>query len=172
MHPGQANIVAYVIAAVIIVLLLSFRMRRMKRTVPLRLNRLWIPPAIFAVMAGLVVTQFPLPLRDWIWPSLAFLIGGLFGWQRGRFMHIAVDPATRALSMQASPMAIYFLLGLIVLRAGLRAGLGMEAPGWGLSAVFINDVFVIFALGLLLAQALEMAIRARRLLAGHGPPTP
>jgi len=52
----------------------------------------------------------------------------------------------------------------------------MEAQDWGLSPVFINDIFVTFALGLLLAEALEMAIRARRLLAGGGgagiPPSP
>jgi NAD/NADP transhydrogenase beta subunit len=160
-----APVIAYVIAAIIFILILSFRLRRMRRTVPLRLKRLWIAPAIFGVMTVTVVGQFPLPVQDWAWLVLALLVGAMVGWQRGRLMHIAMDPATRGLTMQPTPMAIYFLLGLVAVRVALRTGLGMEARGWGLSEAFINDIFVLFALGLFVAQSVEMAIRARRLLA-------
>jgi hypothetical protein len=168
MQPAaQPNAIAYVITALVIVLILSFRLRRMRRTVPLRLKRLWIAPAIFAGMTVLVVTQFPLPLLDWIWLAFALVAGGAVGWQRGRLMHIAFDPATRALTVQPTPTAIYFLLGLVALRIGLRTGLNMEARDLGLSLPFINDIFVMFALGLFAAQSVEMAIRARRLLANR-----
>jgi hypothetical protein len=176
MSQAEPNIIATIIAALVVVLVLSFRMRRMKRSVPLRLKRLWIAPTIFVVLAALMLTQFPLKGLDWVWLGVALLIGAAFGWLRGRLISIAMDPADRTLTMQATPMAIYFLLGLVAIRLGLRTGLGMEAEDWGLSPVFINDIFVTFALGLLLAEALEMAIRARRLLAGDGgagiPPSP
>jgi hypothetical protein len=164
MQTTQLNVVTYIIAAVVVILLLFFRMRRMKRSTPLRWKRLWIAPAILLVMAAITLTQFPPKLLDWTWLGLAFLIGGALGWQRGRLMNIAMNPTSRTLTTQPTPMAFYFLLGLIVIRLGLRTGLGLEAQVWGLSPAFINDVFVIFATGLFMAQGLEMAIRARRLL--------
>jgi CcdC protein len=164
MSPAEVPLISYVIAAVIVVLLLSFRLRRMKRSVPLRWKRLWIAPTVFSALAALTLTQSPLKGLEWVWLGLALLMGGALGWQRGRLMTIALDPANRTLTAQASPLAIYFLLGLIVLRFSLRAGLGLEAQGWKLSPVFINDVFVLFATGLFAAQALEMALRARGLL--------
>jgi hypothetical protein len=164
MQTTQLNVVSYIIAAVVVILLLSFRMRRMKRSIPLRWKRLWIAPTILLVMAAITLMQFPPKLLDWTWLGLAFLIGGALGWQRGRLMSIAMNPTSRTLTTQPTPMAIYFLLGLIVIRFGLRTGLGLEAQSWRLSPAFINDVFVIFAAGLFAAQGLEMAIRARRLL--------
>jgi hypothetical protein len=95
------------------------------------------------------------------------VLGAVFGWQRGRLMRITLEPATGALKAQASPMGIYLLLGLIAFRLALRTGLGMEAEGWHLSPVLVNDIFITFAAGLLVAQGTEMAIRARRLLTGR-----
>jgi hypothetical protein len=165
MQPPQITFVGYLIAAVIVVLVLSFRLRRMKRSVPLKVERLWIVPAILTAAAGITLAQFPLKWLDGIWLAVAFVIGGVLGWQRGRLMNIVMNPADRTLTRQATPLAIYFLVGLVVIRLGLRAGLGMEARSWGLSPAFINDVFVIFGTGLFIAQALEMGIRARRVLA-------
>jgi hypothetical protein len=72
--------------------------------------------------------------------------------------------ANRILTTQATPMAIYFLLGLFLIRFALRTGLGLAAQGWGLGPEMVNGIFVVFAAGLFMAQGLEMAIRARRLL--------
>ena len=168
MQPTKLNLISIVIAAVIVVLLLSFRMRRMKRSVPLRWKRLWIAPTLLMVAAAITLTRVHLEWLDGAWLGLALAIGGALGWQRGRLMRIAMDPTNRTLTMQATPMAIYFLIGLIVIRLGLRAGLGLEAQGAGLSSVFINALFVIFAAGLFMAQGVEMAIRARRLLSADG----
>jgi hypothetical protein len=162
MQTIHINFIGYVFAAIIVILLLSFRMRRMRRRVPLRWKRLWIAPTILAVMAALTLTRVPLRWLDWGWLSLALVIGGLLGWQRGRLVSISLDPTNRMLTMQATPMAIYFLLGLLVIRFGLRTGL--EAQGWGLGPDVVNGIFVVFAAGLFMAQGLEMAIRARRLL--------
>jgi hypothetical protein len=158
------NVIGYFFAAIIVILLLSFRMRRMKRRVPLRWKRLWIAPTILALMAALTLTRVPLTGLDWGWLSLALVIGGLLGWQRGRLMSISLDPANRMLTTQATPMAIYFLLGLFVIRFALRTGLGLAAQGWGLGPDVVNGIFVVFAAGLFMAQGLEMALRARRLL--------
>jgi hypothetical protein len=165
MPPPLITITGYLIAALIVVLMLSFRLRRMNRSIPLRVERLWIVPAILMATAAITLAQFPLTWLDGIWLGVAFVIGGLLGWQRGRLMNIVMNPADRSLTRQATPLAIYFIVGLVVIRLGLRAGLGMEARDWGLTPAFINDVFVIFGAGLFTAQALEMGIRARRVLA-------
>jgi hypothetical protein len=79
-------------------------------------------------------------------------------------MEITVDPQTHALNMRASPAAIIFLVALLLIRFGLRAALATESHAWGLKAALITDGFILFALGLLGVQRLEMALRARRLL--------
>jgi hypothetical protein len=167
MQPHQPPIAVYVIATAIVLLVLAFRMRRLKRSFPLRLNRIWIAPTIFVALAAVTLAQFPLGPFDAIWLGLAFVLGAAFGWQRGRLMSITLEPATRTLTAQATPMGIYFLFGLIAFRLALRTGLGMEAEGWQLSPAFVNDIFITFAAGLFVAQGAEMAIRARRLLTGR-----
>jgi hypothetical protein len=162
--PDQPPIAVYILAAAFVVLVLALRMRRLKRRFPLRLSRIWIAPAIFLALAAVTLSQFPFSALDGIWLGFAFGLGAVFGWQRGRLMRITLDPATRTLTAQATPMGIYFLFGLVAFRLALRTGLGMEAEGWRLSPVLVNDVFITFAAGLFVAQGAEMAIRARRLL--------
>jgi multisubunit Na+/H+ antiporter MnhB subunit len=164
MQTVQPNLIGMLIAAVIVVLMLSFRMRRMKRSRPLSWKRLWIAPALLTAIAAITLARVALTWLDWAWLGLALLIGAALGWQRGRLMSIAMDPTSQTLTTQATPMAIYFLLGLIVLRLTLRVGLGLELQGEGPGPAFVNSLFVIFAAGLFMAQGLEMAIRARRLL--------
>jgi len=164
MPSAQPNLIGILIAAVIVVLILSFRMRRMRRSRPLKWKHLWIPPTLLMAIAAITLTRVPLRWGDGPWLALALLIGAALGWQRGRLMSIALDPANRTLTTQATPMAIYFLLGLIVLRLALRTGLGLETQNGAAGNVFINALFVLFAAGLFMAQGLEMTIRARRLL--------
>jgi hypothetical protein len=164
MQPHQPTIAVYIVATAVVLLVLAFRMRRLKRSFPLRLNRIWIAPTIFVALAAFTLAQVPLGRFDGIWLALAFVLGAAFGWQRGRLMSITLEPATRTLTAQATPMGIYFLFGLIAFRLALRTGLGMEAQDWRLSPAFVNDIFITFAAGLFVAQGVEMAIRARRLL--------
>jgi multisubunit Na+/H+ antiporter MnhB subunit len=159
--PQNTQLIASVVAIVVVVLVLSFRMRKMRRKTPLKLKRLWIGPAILLLMAGITLTQFPPAALDWVWLVLALGAGAGLGWQRARLMSIMVDPADRSLSTQATPMAIYFLIGLVLLRSSLRAGLRFES---GLSPNMVNDIFVVFAAGLFVAQSVELGLRARRLL--------
>ena len=148
-------------AAVFFIGLRFFRARKPK---PLRLEWLWLTPAILLLLAATLLWQ--MPPRGWEWGGLlaAFAIGGAIGWQRGRMMTITVDPETHALNQQASPAAMIFLVVLIGVRYALREGLNAEAGALHLSAAFITDVFVIFAVGLVAVTRLEMFIRARRML--------
>jgi hypothetical protein len=93
--------------------------------------------------------------------SLAGLvIGAAVGWQRGKMMHIHVDPETHALNQKASPAAILFLVALIAVRSFGRGLLGSE----GLSPAMLTDPLIAFALGMFTLTRVEMYLRAKRLL--------
>jgi hypothetical protein len=164
------NLVSYAAAALIVALVIIFRMSRMRRTRRLNVTRFWIAPAIFLFLAVTTLAQFPPQGSDWAWLTMAAAAGGALGWQRGRLMDIRMDPESKALTTQASPMAIFFLLGLLVVRLVLRAGLQMEAQNGGLSASLVTDLFIVFAAALFTLQQVEMSIRARRLLSSIQAP--
>ncbi len=172
MQPGQPSLVTYGIILVVVVAMLALRARRMARRRPLTLEKLWIIPALFIAIAGLTIAQFPPRPVDLVWLALALAIGVGLGWQRGRLMDISVDNETGRLMVQASPWAIFFLVILVVVRTVVKSGLGYEAQSGGLSPALINDVFVVFAVGLFATQRVEMYIRGSRIVRAGDKPTP
>src|SRR6476469_1897519 len=160
-HPVHQGWISYAITIGAIVVIMALRMRRMGQMRPLKLETLWIVPAMYAVVAALMF--FSLPPVGWVaLASLAGLaIGAAVGWQRGKMMHIHVDPETHALNQKASPAAMFFLIALIVVRTGARSVLGQES---GVSPAMLTDPLISFALGMFTLQRVEMYLRARRLL--------
>ena len=63
------------------------------------------------------------------------------------------------------PAALILLVGLIALRIALKRVLIGEAQKWHIDAAVITDAFLFFALAMFGVQRLEMAMRARRLMA-------
>lgn len=161
MPPDQNSLATYAISAVVIAVVMALRWRRMSRQVPLKLERLWILPAVYLVAVATTFARFPPVGWGWAFCTGALVAGAALGWQRGRLMRIAVDPATHALSQTSSPAALLFILAIVLLRQGARAG-----SGWlHLNAMAATDMLMALALGLFAAQRLEMFLRARRLLA-------
>lgn len=167
----QPNLITYGIVLLVVVVMLAFRARRMARRRPLTLDRLWIIPAVFIAIAMITLVQFPPHALEWLWLALALAIGVGLGWQRGRLMDISVDDEAGRLMVQASPWAIFFLIILVVVRTVVKSGLGYEAQAGGLSPALINDVFVVFAVGLFATQRVEMYLRGSRLIRTGGQPT-
>jgi membrane protein CcdC involved in cytochrome C biogenesis len=159
-HPVHQTWISYAITAVIVVIVLALRMRRMGQMRPLKLETLWVVPAIYLVVAALMFWQ--LPPTGWVGAaSLAGLaIGAAVGWQRGKMMHIHVDPETHALNQKASPAAMLFLVALILVRSFGRGFLGTE----GVSPAMLTDPLIAFALGMFTLTRVEMYFRAKRLL--------
>lgn len=154
-----------IIGVVIFLAIFSLRMMRSRQQRPLKLEWLWVTPAVLVLLAGSLLWQFRPQGLEWLWLALIFAVGGAIGWQRGRMMTITVDPVTHDLNQQASPAAMFLLVGLVVIRMGLRSVLTEEASVLHLTVNFITDAFVVLAVGLLTVTRLEMFLRARKLLA-------
>jgi hypothetical protein len=163
MH-NQPNLLSYLIPALVIAIVLFFRFRSMGKARRLRLERLWIVPALYLLLAALLFAQMTPHGLGWLWAGLSLAAGAAIGWQRGRAMHISVDPETHALNQTSSPLAMLFILALIAIRFGLRAAAETGGAAWHLDAMLITDCLVAFALGLLSLQRLEMFLRGSRLL--------
>jgi len=160
-QPIHQSWISYAITIGIIVVIMALRMRRMGQMRPLNLNSLWIVPALYLVVAALMF--FQLPPTGWvaIASAAALAVGAAVGWQRGKMMHIHVDPETHALNQKASPAAMIFLIVLIIVRTGARSVLGQESD---ISPAMLTDPLIAFALGMFSLTRLEMYLRAKRLL--------
>jgi hypothetical protein len=160
-HPVHQSWISYAVTIAIAVLVIALRMRRMGQMRPLKLEGLWVVPAIYLAVTAMMFWQ--LPPKGWVAiASVAGLVlGAAVGWQRGKMMHILVDPQTHALNQKASPAAMLFLIVLIVVRTGARSVLGETA---GPSPAMLTDPLIAFALGMFTLTRVEMYFRGKRLL--------
>jgi len=163
---GQQDVtwVSYAVPAIIIAVVLGLRWRRMSRVRPLKLERLWLFPAFYALVTIVMYVRFP--PQGWGWPFCVAALGAgaALGWQRGKMMRITVDPDTHALNQSASPAAMLFILALIAKRFGARSMLSSGGGALHLNAMAITDILIALGLGLFTAQRVEMYLRAKRLL--------
>ena len=162
---NNQNLLTYVIPILVIAPLLYLRLRRMMKPQPLKLNRLWIRPAIILLAGFGVVGAAPPPPADWIWFALVALLGAVLGWQWGRLMAIHVDPEKGTLMTRGSQAALIVMVLLLAVRLGVRAGVRMEATAWHLDAALITDGFIVFSAFLFGVRGLEMYLRAGKVLA-------
>lgn len=154
--------ITYLITGVVIALVLLLRVRGARHASRLRIETLWIVPALFAL--ALVVGVYEMPPHaplGWLWLALSAGAGAPIGWQRGKLMRISVDPETHQINKQNSPAAILFIVLLIVARQGLR----YEAAQAGINLMNVTSYLLAFGFGLMAAMRGEMFLRAQRLLA-------
>ena len=160
-QPIHQTWISYAITIGIIVIVMAIRMRNMSKMRPLKLGTLWVVPALYLAVAAMMFAQ--LPPTGWVAIAsvVGLLIGAAIGWQRGKMMQIHVDPETHALNQKASPAAMFFLIALIIVRAGARSVLGQDS---NISPAMLTDPLIAFALGMFTLTRLEMYLRAKRLL--------
>lgn len=162
---GQQGWMQTLLPLGIVVVVLLLRIRRMNTMRRLRLDTLWILPAIYTAVAGVMYVWLPPQGLGWIACVVALAIGLALGWQRGRLMQIAVDPETHQLNHRASPAAMLFIVGLIGIRTALREAMAHGgAMMLHLNAATVVDALLALGWGVIVAQRVEMYLRARRLL--------
>jgi hypothetical protein len=157
MNPQTTSMVVMI---AVVVLVMALRLRRMNQLRPLRLERMWIMPAILTFALVMTFWQFRPHAMDWVWIVAFAALGAGIGWYRGRMMQIHVDPETHALNQKASPAAMIFIIAII----GIRMALRTEAPAMGLNINLVTDASIAFAAAMFTAVRVEMFLRAQRLL--------
>ena len=163
MAPDQVLPIAIPMAILVIILMRSRRPRR------LHLNRMWIVPTLVVLGIGMGLYFTPhRPFGPWAYSAftLALVLGGLAGWWRGRTIDIYRDAGTGQLMAMPSPLGLVLIVGLLVVRRGLDTYLVSNADSWHLNAVAVTDAFMLFAIGLVVVQRIEMYIRGRAIMAG------
>ena len=159
-----------ILPVVVIVIVMAFRLRSMKKARPLNAKTLWIAPVLLIAVAIGSLYATPLSAMGLSISAVALIVGGLIGWQRGKLIHIDRDPATGKLTQQASPAALILLVGIIGLRYALRNYFDLTPGADGKmsgQALMITDALLLFAVGLVVMTRIEMMIRAKRIL-DHG----
>ena len=148
-------------------LLLVLVVRRSLRQRRVRLEALWIAPVIFGAITVFTLWHSPPPSIAWtLGLAAAFAVGCGAGWLRGKATTVSIDPETHLLSSRATPIAVILFALLFLGRTSLRMAL-LQHPGPSaaqLIAPLITDVFLVFALGMVVAQRIEIGLRCRQLL--------
>ena len=170
-HAQQGRWIGYAITAVIVVAVLAFRTQGMMRSRPFRPQFVWIAPTVFLILLGALLVRQPPQGQEWLWIAGSFIVGAALGWFRAKTVRLTLDASTRTVLAQASPLAVLFLLAIFAVRFGLRSLLLTQASALGVSIALVDSAFLTMACGLLVARAVEMAIRATRLLNQSPDPT-
>jgi hypothetical protein len=176
MGPG-ASPLSYLIpigVAAVVILLRNSRPRR------LRVESLWILPTIYILLLASSLAAAPPPVT----PEsvgllvLGFALGAAFGWQRGRFTKIDIDPQTHELSARQSAIGLVFIFAILAVRFGARDLLAANASTLHIPIAAALDAFFALAIAMLSVQRLEVWLRASKMLAvakaekGGGAPPP
>jgi hypothetical protein len=158
--------------AVGVALVLVVLRNRAPRT--LRPQYLWVAPVIIIPLMGLAIwgtskspgaVHTPFALVDWVVLAIGLILGGVAGWWRGKMTTIEKHP-DGTLKAQASPIGMILIVGLLFGRRALSAFLEPHAASLGLNATAVADAFLVFVVGMIILQRLEMYIRARRVQHG------
>jgi len=157
--------VATILSFGLLALVLALRIRRERRMRPLRVERLWVLPAVYAGLVALLFVAHPPVGIVWLYAALALAAGAAAGWYRGTHMAIHVDPQTHAVSQQGSRAAMIVLFLLVLLRYGARGYMENGGDMDPARLMAATDVMLAGALGFVTAQRAEMGLRARALLA-------
>lgn len=151
----------YAIPIAIFIVIFSFRLRRMSRLRPLKLEQLWIVPALYLLFVAGAFFRFPPTPIGWVFSVVGLSAGAAIGWQRGKTMQIHVDPETHALNQKASVAGMLFLVAIIAVKAIAQSE---GSAFFHLDVALLTDVLAAFALGMFSMTRLEMYLRAKRLL--------
>lgn len=157
------------ISFTVLAVVLFFRMRKAGRGRPLKPNRLWIRPAILAAFGGLVFLHpAPVtPLNLAIFAAAA-AVGVVTGYILASHQQLTVDPASGSITSRMSPVGMMLFVGLIAARYLIRmVAIGPDpdqAAAASPQALLYTDTALLFAFGLVAAQAWETWHRAKRAL--------
>jgi len=173
--PPGAPLANYLVPLAVVFVVIILRNSRARA---LKIERLWVAPAIYLAMLVAALYAEPPPVTPLSIGILvaSFLIGAAIGWQRGRFVQVHIHPETGELSSRASPIGLIFIFGILAVRILGRNFLATHAGELHLPVIAVTDGFFVLAVAMLSVQRLEVWMRASKMLAeaksGGYPPPP
>ena len=157
-----------ILPIVIPIAVLAIILMRNRRPRPLKLHLMWIVPLLVILSVGTGLYFMPhAPFGIWTYLAFSFAlaIGALAGWWRGRTVDIHRDAESGRLMAKPSPLGLILIIGLFVIRRGADAYLNANAEAWHLNVAAVTEAFMLFAVGLVVAQRIEMFVRGRAIMA-------
>jgi hypothetical protein len=151
----------------IAVFVLAMVVRRSLRGRRIKVDRLWVIPALLILAAAATLSQSPPhdPVAV-LALVIAALVGAAVGWQRGKLTRINLEPDTGVLTSQASAAAVVLIAVVFAVRFGLRFWLEENPRAkLGFDAAIATDALLLFGVGMMAVARIEMWIRCRRLMA-------
>ncbi len=119
-----------VVVFAIIILVVGIRMWRATREQRFGIGTMWVTPAIFLLIALIImfVDRLTSPL-DIVLAFLALVVGAGIGLYQGTHTSVRIDRASRAMFVKMSPFGAAIFVAVLAGRIGIRAAFGMPAPG-------------------------------------------
>ena len=160
MNPSEMHILLPVAIAIVIIALRAPRMMRPRRFRP---AALWIGPALVLGGAGMLMSVRPAPSAGHVAAlAVAFLLGCGLGVARAKLVRITFDAETGLLTQRGTPFGILLLVGLLILRSGLRL-VAVDHPELGIDLNNATDLLLFFAFGLVGSYAVVLGVAVSRL---------
>jgi hypothetical protein len=162
-HPSWA---ATLLPLAILVVIMLVRMRNLARARPLRGWPMVVLPAIYTALIAVMFAALPPSATGWLCFAGGVVVGAAIGWQRARLMRLHLDPDTRQVMIRQSPAGLILLVVVAGLRRLVHPTGGTPGPGhpaMPASALLFTDALVGFALGMIVAQRVELWRRSRAL---------
>jgi uncharacterized membrane protein YfcA len=153
---------ATILPLVIVAVVFALRFRNLNRPRKLRLGMLVAIPALIGALVIAALAAQPPSALGWGLFAGGLIVGAFAGWWRGKLMHIERDPATGALMLRQSPMALLFLMGLFVIRRLAVAGAGGLGGGGHQHTLLVTEALMGFGLAMVAANRLELWLRSKR----------
>jgi hypothetical protein len=162
---------------VLVLAVMTWRLSRQNAGRPVKPNRLWIRPAILAMLLGFTFLHPPvLSVLSVAAFAAAMVAGGVLGYVLASHQALTIDPATGKITSKMSPIGIALFIGLFAGRYAFRMLItGGQAPdklmAHSAQITLYTDVGLFFVLALVAAQAWELWRRTRPLVAEHAART-
>lgn len=153
----------------VLAIVIAFRLRRRAPEKPLSARFLWLGPMLCLAAVAVTLIRHPPMAEGWALALLGLGLGAASGWVRGRLFALRIDPGSGEVLRRRSRAAVLLLAGIVAVRflANLWTGPGAAQAGANSAALLFTDFMLGFVLGLLAATKVEIAVRARRLLASQ-----
>jgi len=162
------------------IVVLALVARRLIRNAPRKIKpwRVFIPPAIIAVLVGVTFAITPMPAPIWIAGFVvALAAGGAVGFLMTHHQEFAIDRDTGEITVRATPIGLILVAAFFVVRFGARYAMNGGNPYASenfqpnahpsASLIAWTDVGLMFSVGLVFARAITTWVRTRPLIAEH-----